>query len=240
MDNTTAVHYVNKIEGTISFELCMLALGMWEWSDARNIHLSAVCLPGQLNLIADTLSCLIDLDSDWMLNPSVLRQVCSTYNIPKVDLFATRVNSQVPNFVSLFLDPEAMATNAFTVPWSGHLSYAFPPFSQIMKCLKKIQTDKAKVLFVAPVWRSRPWFPVLLMLYDRPVLLPSVPDLLILPSYPQKQVTLAVWPLCGDVSQSLVFLQGCPKLSSHPVDQLLKLNMEVLGQNGVAGVSSGR
>ena len=33
------------------------------------------------------------------------------------------------------------------------------PFSQIMKCLKKIQTDKAKVLFVAPVWRSRPWFP---------------------------------------------------------------------------------
>ena len=30
MDNTTAVHYVNKIGGTVSFHLCMLALGMWE------------------------------------------------------------------------------------------------------------------------------------------------------------------------------------------------------------------
>ena len=58
-----------------------------------------------------------------------------------------------------------------------------PPFSQIMKCLKKIQTDKVKVLFVAPVWRSRPWFPVLLsMLYDCPLLLPNVSNLLTLPS----------------------------------------------------------
>ena len=35
-------------------------------------------------------------------------------------------------------------------------------------------------------------------------------------------------------------LQGCPKLSCHPGDQVLKLNMKVLGQNGVAGVSRGR
>ena len=144
MDNTTAVHYVNKTGGTISFDLCMLALAMWEWAEARNIHLSAVYLPGQLNLITGTLSCLIDLDSEWMLNPLIFRQVCSTYSIPKVDLFATQVNNQVPNLVSWFPDPEAMATNAFTFPWSGHLSYVFPPFSQIMKCLKKIQTDKAE------------------------------------------------------------------------------------------------
>ena len=64
MDNTTSVHYVNKIGSTISFDLHMLALGMWEWSEARNIHLSPVYLPGQLNLSADTLSCLIDPDSE--------------------------------------------------------------------------------------------------------------------------------------------------------------------------------
>ena len=72
MDNTTAVHhYVNKIGGTISFDLCLLALAMWEWAEARNIHLSAVYLPDQLNIIADTLSGLIDLDSEWMLNPLI-------------------------------------------------------------------------------------------------------------------------------------------------------------------------
>ena len=75
MDNTTAVHYVNKIGGTISFDLCMLALGMWKWAEARNIDPSAVYLPGQLNLIADTLSRLIDLDSEWMLNPSIFRRL---------------------------------------------------------------------------------------------------------------------------------------------------------------------
>ena len=71
MDDTTAVHHVNKIGVTISFDLCMLALAMWEWAEARNIHLSAVYLPGQLNLIADTLSHLIDLDSEWVLNPLI-------------------------------------------------------------------------------------------------------------------------------------------------------------------------
>ena len=155
------------------------------------------------------------------------------------------MNNQAPKFVSWFPDPEALVTNAFTVPWSGYLSYAFASFSQVMKCLEKIQTDKAKVLFVAPVWRSKPWFLVLLsVLYDCPLLLPDVSDLLILPSYPerlpQKQVTLAMWLLCGDVSQSLVFLQGCLKLSCHPGDQVLKFNMEVLGKNGLADVSSGR
>ena len=93
MDNTTAVHYANEIGGTISFDLCMLALGMWEWAEARNIYLSAVYLPGQLNLIAETLFQLIDLDSEWMLNPLIFRQVCSTYSIPKVDLFATQENT---------------------------------------------------------------------------------------------------------------------------------------------------
>ena len=98
--NNSSLREQNR--GTISFDLCMLAQGMWEWTEARNIHLSAVHLPGQLNLIADTLSRLIDLCSEWMLSPSIFRQVCLTYSIPKVDLFATRVNNQVPNFVSWF------------------------------------------------------------------------------------------------------------------------------------------
>ena len=66
MDNTTSVHRMNKIGGTISFELCMLALNIWEWSEGRNIYLSTVYLPGQLNLIADILAPLVHLDSEWM------------------------------------------------------------------------------------------------------------------------------------------------------------------------------
>ena len=193
----------------------MLALKMWKWCRQRNIHISAVDIPGQLNFIADILSRLINLNSEWKLNPAIFRQICVIYTTPDLDLFATRANNQVQKFISWFPDPDALTTNAFSIPWSNQLCYAFPSYSQIMKCLKKIQSDKAKVLLIAPVWRSRPWFPILLlMLYNHPLLLPSTSDLLILPSHPgrmpQKQVTLAVWPLSGDALVSSNFSQGCP------------------------------
>ena len=241
MDNMTACHYINHLGGTGSVNLCMLALKMWKWCRQRNIHISAVYIPGQLNFIADILSRLINLNSEWKLNPAIFRQICVIYTTPDLDLFATRANNQVQKFISWFPDPDALATNAFSIPWSNQLCYAFPPYSQIMKCLKKIQSDKAKVLLIAPVWRSRPWFPILLsMLYDRPLLLPSTSDLLILPSHPgrmpQKQVTLAMWPLSGDALVSSNFLRGCLTSSCPHGGQELRHSIKVLGQSGVAGV----
>ena len=59
MDNTTAVHYVNKIGGTISFDLCMLALAMWDWAEANGdkcIHSS---------LVRSSELCLSPIQSDY-------------------------------------------------------------------------------------------------------------------------------------------------------------------------------
>ena len=170
MDNMTACHYINHLGRTGSVNLCMLALKMWNWCRQRNIHISPVYIPGQLNFIADILCRLINLNSEWKLNPAIFRQICVIYTTPDLDLFATRANNQVQKFISWFPDPDALATNAFSIPWSNQLCYAFPPCSQIMKCLKKIQSNKAKVLLIAPVWRSRLWFPILLsMLYESPI-----------------------------------------------------------------------
>ena len=53
------------------------------------------------------------------------------------------------------------------------LIYAFPLFSLIQRCLQKVIEDRAQVLLVSPVWRSRPWYPILLdLLTDQPCLLP--------------------------------------------------------------------
>ena len=55
------------------------------------------------------------------------------------------------------------------------LMYVFPPFSLIHRCLQKVIVieDRAQVLLVAPVWRSRPWYPILLdLLTDQPCSLP--------------------------------------------------------------------
>ena len=116
MDNMTACHYINHLGGTGSVNLCMLALKMWKWCRQRNIHISAVYIPGQLNFIADILSRLINLNSEWKLNPASFRQICVIYATPDLDLFATRANNQVQKFISWFPDPDAPATNAFSIP----------------------------------------------------------------------------------------------------------------------------
>ena len=60
--------------------------------------------------------------------------------------------------------------------------YAYPPFSLIHICLQKVIEDRAQVLLVAPLWRSRPWYLILLdLLTDQPCLLPMDPLLVHLP-----------------------------------------------------------
>ena len=56
MDKMTACHYINYISRTVSVNLCMLAFDMWKWCQQRNVHISAVYIPGQLNFIVDILS----------------------------------------------------------------------------------------------------------------------------------------------------------------------------------------
>ena len=95
---------------------------------------------------------------------------------------ASTLNHQVPKYFSWTLDPQAVGMDAFSVNWNKGLLYIFPPFSLIQKCRQKIIEDKATVLFITPVWQSRPWYPMLLnLLYDRPLLLPHNPQILKLP-----------------------------------------------------------
>ena len=58
---------------------------------------------------------------------------------PEIDLFATRINCQFPQYVAYRPDPEAVAIDAFSIPWTGLRFYAFSPFSVIPPLLKKIQ-----------------------------------------------------------------------------------------------------
>jgi len=54
IDNITAVAYINNLGGTASKESVMLTMDLWMWCLERNIHITAVHLPGVLNTIADT------------------------------------------------------------------------------------------------------------------------------------------------------------------------------------------
>ena len=59
-----------------------------------------------------------------------------------IDLFASFLNANVSQYYSWKPDPGAIC-RCFTVSWHGSLTYCFPPFSLLDKCLLKINgTDR--------------------------------------------------------------------------------------------------
>ena len=96
--------------------------------------------PGRLNVIADKLSRLRQtIQTEWSLNPEVFHSICSRWHQPQVDLFTTRFNNKLPQFVSTVPDPQAWAVDALSLSWENLDPYAFPPATILGKVLGKLQ-----------------------------------------------------------------------------------------------------
>jgi hypothetical protein len=70
---------------------------------------------------------------------------------PDLDLFPTRLNTQLSRFSSWKPDPEAEFVNAFSKSWSDLFYFLFPPFFLGSRCLQTIQRDRAQVLLIVPL-----------------------------------------------------------------------------------------
>ena len=104
MDNTTAISYINKMEGS-SPVLASLVYEIWQWCLQRKIYLSAQHIPGILNYAADQESRVYRDSSDWKLDPTVFACLNSLWGPLEMDLFATPLTNQLPRFVSWRPDP---------------------------------------------------------------------------------------------------------------------------------------
>lgn len=190
MDNTTAVAYINHMGGTKSPPCNSLAKSIWQWCNCRNIWITAVHLPGIDNVEADSLSRNFNDRTEWMLNKGEFKKIVAKFGIPEIDLFASRLNNQVPRYISWQPDPNAEGTDAFHFDWGKFKFYAFPPFCLIGRCIQKIIQDKAKGIIVVPNWPTQPWFPLLYKLVaDEPLLIKRYESLMVQP------VTLLPHPL---------------------------------------------
>ena len=178
-DNTTAVAYVNKFGGCHNKQLNELSKELWFWCIDKNVNIMAVHIAGVENAIADSLSRDFNTSVEWSLNDSVFDKLCSIFEQPSVDLFASRLNHKLKSYVSWKPDPGSIACNAFSIDWDGMYGYCFPPFNMIGRVLWKVEHSKATILLVCPYWPSQPWFPhVSSLLIAQPVLLPSSLSLL--------------------------------------------------------------
>ena len=186
VDNSTAVAYINAMGGMKSTLCNEIAKKIWFWCIERGLWLSACHIPGKSNVQADTASRKFNDRTEWMLDREVFLRITEHFFTPDIDLFASRLNKQVPRFVSWHADPEAEAVDAFMLHWGNTKFYLFPPFSLIAVCLQKIAQDATRdCLLVVPLWTTQPWFPLLAsMLVNLPVLPPR--DILTLPGAGKK------------------------------------------------------
>ena len=93
------------------------------------------------NVDADQLSQNLNLNLEWMLSASVFESIVSLFGKPDIDLFASRLNAQVEDYVSWRPHPMAKFADAFSIEWSEFFFYAFPPF---LSCFQVCAKDNAR------------------------------------------------------------------------------------------------
>lgn len=96
-----------------------------------------------------------------MLCPSIFKRIVNLMGMPEIDLFASCRNEQLIPYVLWKPDPHALFVDALASTWNDFFFYAFPPFSLISRCLKKIQQEKAQSILSVPNWPSQHWFSML-------------------------------------------------------------------------------
>ena len=94
MDSTSAVTYINRMRGTHLSTLLNMACSLWQWCLQRGITLSAEHL--QEFTTADAESRNFHSSAEWQLLPSVFTRINILLGPCQMDLFATRLNHQLP------------------------------------------------------------------------------------------------------------------------------------------------
>ena len=180
IDNTSVVSILKHMGTSHNDTLNAIAKDIWEWAKSRRLWFLPVYIASADNP-ADEPSRNIYMDAEWQLNPQLFQQLTNSLQFhPEIDLFASRINSQLPFYLSYYPDPEAQATDAFSLSWFHIRFYCFPPFSCISRCLQKIRADKASGIIIVPRWPTQPFYPLLLrMSVQNPVVIhPKVTNLL--------------------------------------------------------------
>ena len=225
-DSLTVVAYINHQGRTHSIPLCLETLRLLTWCRQERIVLSASHIPIQQNLVADFLSRGKFLPSEWSLHPSVFLQTLRVYPPLSVDLLASSLTHLLPCYCARADDPDAWALDAFSIPWSDFLGFAFPPFALLPRVLEKVASDRASLLLVAPFWPKRPWFPRLRsLLAGQPRSLPGRQPVSLIRHPNPRVLHLTLWPLSAQPGVRQAFLSGLPTsqpyISDPRLDQLM-------------------
>jgi hypothetical protein len=140
-----------------------------------------------------------------MLNKNIFKLLIEIWGTPDIDLFVTRLNTQLSTYSSWKPYPGCKFIDAFTVSWSSLISYIFAPFSLLGGVVQKLRRDRAESIVIAPIWPTQSWYADLLQLviYNH-IILPMRDNVLTMPH------TDKVRPL-----QNILMLMACRVSGNH-------------------------
>lgn len=147
--------------GGIQFpHLTKTSTAIWQRCEQRRIFVVASYIKSADNVVADVESRCSHPDIEWELKDTAFRKVVDKFGSPQIDLFASRINKKCDLYVSWHKDPDAFTIDAFTKEWTSLFFYSFPPFSMILKTLRKIITYQARGILVIPLWPTQQWYSI--------------------------------------------------------------------------------
>ena len=89
------------------------------------------------------------------LHFEIVTRIFEVWGTPTMDMFATVHNIRLLQFMSLILEPLALAVGALSQDWQGRSLYMFPPFPLINKVIQKLLAiQEEKVIPIVP------WLPL--------------------------------------------------------------------------------
>ena len=206
-DNTSAKSYIKHMGGVKSINCDAIAQKIWDFAIKHDIWISAEYIPGKMNTIADKKSREFNDNLEWRLCPKIFKTIVNNFSphfLPSIDMFASRLNNQLEIYASFQPDPNAIIVDSFSVPWTDHKSYFFPPFSMISRTVSKILRDQAVGILICPDWKGQPWYPLVMKhLIAPPLILPQSNSTLKLPNNPS-----AVHPLSRKMTLMALLVSG--------------------------------
>ena len=95
-------------------------------------------MPGTSNAAADRTSRVFCDQTEWKLDETIFESITVHFFTRQIDLFASRLNHQLPRYVAWQPDPGAEVVDAFTLDWHCDKFFAFPLFSLLGQVVQKI------------------------------------------------------------------------------------------------------
>ena len=110
---------------------------IWNFILKHDNWVTVTHIPGIFNEEADIESKKHETRTRWMINQKYFEKTIKILNFkPTVD-FVTRINTQLPHFLSLRPDPESKRVQAFPLLWENFSFYGFRPFICIPRVFTK-------------------------------------------------------------------------------------------------------